>query len=328
VIEASNDHIVLRCQGVDKAFGSKRVLHEVSLEVSAGQIVALVGPSGCGKSTLLNAILGTHPPTRGDVIVRRNGREHAVRGPSRDCGIVYQHYTLYPFFTVLENVAFGLMLDETSPAFRWLRPIRWRRLRRLHLERARSALQRVHLSESDFGKFPAELSGGMRQRVAIAQALVMRPALLLLDEPFGALDEATRESLQHMLLEFYDENCRARANGNPPQHTIVIVTHELTEAIYVADRVVGVSQFWDWRAEGHDRCPGATVVYDKPAPVYRPTDRKDYEQFAIQREEIRRTVFSPATPTPRKVHVTFWQEVAAGNTEGVTATPAARGASR
>jgi NitT/TauT family transport system ATP-binding protein len=311
---------VLEIVGVHKSFGDKAVLYDVSLKVAPGQIVALVGPSGCGKSTLFNAILGTHAPTHGHIVIVRNGTVHVVEGPNRNCGIVYQHYALYPFLTVLEGVAFGLMLDETSLPFRCFRPLAWRKLRREHLEKARAALRRVHLTEGDFGKYPDELSGGMRQRVAIAQAIVMRPQLLLLDEPFGALDEATRESLQTMLLEFYDENCAARSRGEPPPYTILIVTHELTEAIYVADRVLGLSQHWDWRAEGHERCPGATIVYDKPAPVYRPGDAKDYEQFAAQRKEIREAVTEPTTPTPRGKYVTFWQDAAAGRTAGVTAT--------
>lgn len=309
--------LVLRCQQVHKSFGPKLVLHDIGLEIAAGQIVSLVGPSGCGKSTLFNAILGTHAPTSGRVIVGRNGQEHVVVGPNRNCGIVYQHYALYPFLTVLESVAFGLMLDETSLPFRVFRPLKWRKLRREHLDRAAAALRRVHLTDADFGKYASELSGGMQQRVAVAQAIVMRPQILLLDEPFGALDEATRESLQTMLLEFYDENLTALARGAQPPHTMVIVTHELTEAIYVADRVVGLSQHWAWRAEGHAACPGATVVYDKVAPVYRPGDPKDYEQFAGQRDDIRRTVFEPPTPTPRRQHVTFWDDVAAGRGQGV-----------
>ena len=309
--------VVLACKGVHKAFGSKRVLHDVDLRIAAGQIVALVGPSGCGKSTLFNAILGTHPPTSGQVIVGRNGQEHVVTGTNRNRGIVYQRFPLYPFLTVLEGVAFGLMLDETSLPFRAFRPLEWRKLWREHLDRAAAALTRVHLTEADFGKYASELSGGMQQRVAVAQAIVMRPQILLLDEPFGALDEATRESLQTMLLEFYEENRAALARGEQPPHTMVIVTHELTEAIYVADRVVGLSQHWDWRAEGHASCPGATVVYDKVAPVYRPGDPKDYEQFADQRKEIRETVTEPKTPTPRGKYVTFWDDVAAGRGQGV-----------
>ncbi|MBI4434859.1 ATP-binding cassette domain-containing protein, partial [Candidatus Uhrbacteria bacterium] len=279
----------------------------------------LVGPSGCGKSTLFNGILGTHPPTSGRVIVGRNGQEHVVTGPNRNCGIVYQHYALYPFLTVLEGVAFGLMLDETSLPFRAFRPLAWRKLRSEHLDRAAAALRRVHLSDADFGKYASELSGGMQQRVAVAQAIVMRPQILLLDEPFGALDEATRESLQTMLLEFYEENRQAIARGEPPPHTMIIVTHELTEAIYVADRVLGLSQYWDWRAEGHAACPGATIVYDKPAPVYRPGEPKNYEQFAVQRRDIRETVFEPPTPTPRGKHVTFWDDARAGRVQGVIA---------
>ncbi|MDO8599042.1 MAG: ATP-binding cassette domain-containing protein [bacterium] len=311
------NRLVLQCQGVYKSFGPKPVLHDVHLEIAAGQIVGLVGPSGCGKSTLLNAVLGTLRPTGGRILVGRAEYAQPVAGPNRGCGMVYQQYSLYPFLNVIENAAFGLMLDETSLPFRVFRPLKWRRIRSEHLDRAAAALRRVHLTDGDLRKYPDELSGGMRQRVAIAQAIVMRPQILLLDEPFGALDEATRESLQRMLLEFYDENRQAVAAGTDPPHTMVIVTHELTEAIYVADRVVGLSQYWDWRAEGHEASPGATVVYDKVAPVYRPTDAKDYEDFTAQREEIRAAVYEPSIPTPRHQHVTFWDDVRAGRGQGV-----------
>jgi len=311
------NRIVLQCQGVHKSFGPKPVLHDVHLEIAAGQIVGLVGPSGCGKSTLLHTILGTLRSTAGGIHMRVGDEMHVVSGPNRHCGIVYQQYSLYPFLNVIENVAFGLMLDETSLPFRMLRPFAWRRIRSEHLDRAAAALRRVHLADADFRKYPDELSGGMRQRVAIAQAVVMRPMILLLDEPFGALDEATRESLQRMLLEFYDENRSAVEAGRTPPYTMVIVTHELTEAIYVSDRVVGLSQYWDWRQDGFASCPGATIIYDKVAPVYRPTDPKDYEQFVQQREEIRAAVYEPTIPTPRRQHVTFWDDVRAGRGQGV-----------
>ncbi|MAT72680.1 MAG: hypothetical protein CMJ58_24640 [Planctomycetaceae bacterium] len=111
---------------------------------------------------------------------------------------------------------------------------------------------------------PSQMSGGMRQRVAIAQALIMQPGVFLLDEPFGVLDEATREDLQLMLLQFYDENIRAREQGRVPPYTAIIVTHELNEAPFVSDRVVGLSQY---HSDGEN---GATIVYDRPAPVFAP----------------------------------------------------------
>ena len=147
------------------------------------------------------------------------------------------------------------------------------------------------------------MSGGMQQRVAIAQALIMEPEIILLDEPFGALDEATREELQEMLLQFYEENKVAMAEGKKPPYTLIIVTHELNEAIRVGDRLVGLSQYWDWKADGHDRSPGATVVYDKPAPVFRPDERPDYELFADIRQDIRQVVYNPEVLQRRDEHV-------------------------
>ncbi len=288
--------IVLECRNVRHWFGHNRVLYDVNLEIARGEIVALVGPSGCGKSTLLRAILGTHPPKGGQVLM--NGQPYAR--PSRERGIVYQRYALFPFLTAEGNVAFGPMLDETSLAYRCFRFWQWRQLRKRHLHESRGLLERVGLGNA-IASYPAAMSGGMQQRVAIAQALIMKPEILLLDEPFGALDEATREELQEMLLRLYQENLQARQLGQPPPHTVLIVTHELNEAIYVSDRVLGLSQYWKWEDEPEaGEQPGATIVYDRPAPVFQPDDAKDINHFILQREEIRRAVFSPTErPTAR-----------------------------
>ena len=162
-------------------------------------------------------------------------------------------------------------------------------------------MEKVGLAEA-VKKYPSEMSGGMRQRVAIAQALIMEPRILLLDEPFGALDEATREELQLMLLHLYAENEEAVESGKEPPYTILIVTHELNEALYVSDRVIGLSQYHE---DGEN---GATIVYDRPAPVFRPTDPRDFEVFVKQREELRSFVFDPAELQDHKEFVTFWEE--------------------
>jgi NitT/TauT family transport system ATP-binding protein len=306
--------IVLKVDGVSHWFGSNRVLYDVSFEVACGQIVSLVGPSGCGKSTLLRAILGTHPPCAGSIYM--NGM--LVDQPGRDRGIVYQRYSLFPFLTAVQNVAFGLMLDQTTLTQRSLKYLPWRKLRRRHLEQAAGLLKKLGLGAA-IGLYPTEMSGGMCQRVAIAQALIMKPQILLLDEPFGALDEATREELQHMLLELYQENLSAKAAGTRPPHTIVIVTHELNEAIYVADRVLGLSQYWQWEATGQATAPGASIIYDKTAPVFHPTDAREYQQFLEQRREIRRVVFDHDHRQPRKDHLVFWRQCERGEAAGILA---------
>jgi len=316
---AVENRVVLDIRGVSHWFGSNRVLHDVHLRVIRGEIIGLVGPSGCGKSTLLRAIVGTHPPRKGEVIVypaEGSGAGQRVCRPGRDRGIVYQRYSLFPFLTAQENVALGLMLDETSLPFRVFKYLRWRGLRKGHLEQAAAFLEKVGL-EHAVKLYPSEMSGGMCQRVAVAQALIMKPEILLLDEPFGALDEATREDLQRMLLTLYLENCGVRRKGGKPPYTILIVTHELNEAIYVGDRVVGLSQYWDWRKDAHEDCPGATIVYDQAAPVYLPDDERDYQALARQRNEVRRAVFDPEICQSRDAFHAFWDQVRSGQAEGV-----------
>ncbi|MHC5053976.1 MAG: ABC transporter ATP-binding protein [Planctomycetota bacterium] len=309
---------VLECRGVSHWFGPHHVLHDVGFQVIRGEIVGLVGPSGCGKSTLLRAVVGTHPPERGDVLVYARGASAGtpVRGPGRDRGIVYQRYSLFPFLTAQENVAFGLMLDQTTIPFRLFKHRKWRKLRGSHLEEAAELLKKLGL-ERAIGLYPKQMSGGMCQRVAIAQALIMKPEILLLDEPFGALDEATREELQRMLLTLYLENRSAKQKGDKPPYTILIVTHELNEALYVGDRVLGLSQYWDWREKGHATPPGATIVYDSIAPVYLPDEQRDFEALTTQREEIRRAVFDPGCLQEREEFRVFWRQVHAGEGEGV-----------
>lgn len=271
---------MLSIQNVSVAYGTKSILNDISFEVPSGSITALVGPSGCGKSTLLKAILGTHPPTLGNIFV--NGENEPILHPTREVGIVYQDYSLYEFLSARDNVAFGPKLDQTSLAFRILFFWKWWKIRKTINEKADKTLLKVGLNgHGDL--YPLQMSGGMRQRVAIAQAIIMKPKVLLLDEPFGALDEATREELQIMLLEFYQENLQAKKEGKLPPYTIVIVTHELNEAIYVSDRVIGLAK----------REKGAIVVYDQPAPIFHPNDPKDINMAMVvkQREEIRKTVF-------------------------------------
>ena len=290
----------LSVKRVSHWFGDNRVLSDINLEIGAGQIVALVGPSGCGKSTLLRAILGTHPPRQGTISA--HGRE--IIGPTRDVGIVYQHYSLYDFLTAQDNVAFGPMLDQTSIFYRTFMPWKFLPQYRQMRKDATELLCKFGL-EKAIGCYPNEMSGGMRQRVAIAQALILKPKILLLDEPFGALDEATREELQVMLLNLYQENIAAKDRGELPPYTILIVTHELNEALYVADRVLGLSQHHNLGA----KVPGATIIYDKPAPIFRPDDPRDFGKFFNQKEELRNVVFEQGSKADIiQDYLTFWKE--------------------
>ena len=288
----------LEIKSLSHVFGSFRVLDNIDLQVLPGLIVAVVGPSGCGKSTLLKAILGTHPPTQGEILT--DGMP--VRGPNRNVGIVYQNYALYDFLTAERNVSFGLKLDETSMWMRFLATRKYFAKRRGHLKKSLEFLHVVGLSDA-CGKYPHEMSGGMKQRVAVAQAFIMRPKIVLLDEPFGALDEAMREDLQMMLLRFYQENLIAKKEGRRPEYTILMVTHELNEAIYVADRVIGLSRF---HTQGEK---GAAIVYDRPCPVFHPDDPRDFSKFVEQREELRKAVFDENYIKDRNKYVTFWREL-------------------
>jgi len=287
----------LEIKEVSHWFGTNKVLNKINLQIAHGQIVAVVGPSGCGKSTLLRAIFGTHPPKAGQILADNE----PITKPCRSVGIVYQHYTLYDFLTAKENVAFGLKLDQTNLPHRLFQFPKWRELQNQHFAQSIEFLNRVGLSHA-VDKYPHEMSGGMCQRVAIAQAMIMKPKILLLDEPFGALDESTRTELQLLLLRFYQENLEAKRAGQTAPHTILIVTHELNEALYVSDRVIGLSQY---HADGVN---GATIVYDRPSPVFHPDDPRDFDIFLSQREELRQVVFDSESKRRHEEFVTFWNE--------------------
>ncbi len=202
----------LRIAGVGKSFESRgrrlEVMRNVDLTVADREFMVIVGPSGCGKSTLLRMIQGLERLTTGRIEL--NGKTVNTPGPDR--GFVFQHDNLYPWRTVLGNVIFGLELQRV--------PTRKAR------ERAQEMIQLVRL-EGFEGSYPGELSGGMRQRVNLARALAIDPAMLLMDEPFAALDAITRESMQEELLRI------ASVAGK----TVLLVTHQIDEAVLLADRV-------------------------------------------------------------------------------------------
>jgi NitT/TauT family transport system ATP-binding protein len=205
--------VKIRVQGVAKNFRvdgrEMPALSPVDLDVAEREFICLLGPSGCGKSTLLNIVAGFLQPTAGTVLV--DGAP--VTGPGADRGVVFQEYVLFPWLTVQGNVEFGLVLKGGSAAER--------------RETVRRYLDLVGLGPHA-EKYPVQLSGGMKQRVAIARALANSPSIILMDEPFGALDAQTREVLQ-------DELSRIQ---RVEHKTILFVTHSIREAVYLADRVV------------------------------------------------------------------------------------------
>jgi NitT/TauT family transport system ATP-binding protein len=205
--------VVLDVQAIGKTFETAgrtvTALQGISLEVHQRELVCVIGPSGCGKSTLIRILAGLESPTSGRVMLE--GRE--VREPGPDRGMVFQGYTLFPWLTVQGNVMFGLEIAGRS--------------KREAEAEARQWIEMVGL-EAFANVYPYQLSGGMKQRVAIARALANRPHILLMDEPFGALDAQTRAQMQSHLLQIW-------------QHvdvTIVFITHDLDEAVYLADRIV------------------------------------------------------------------------------------------
>lgn len=276
---------MLEIKNVNHSFGTKNVLYDINLNIQPGEFVAIVGPSGCGKSTLLKSINGRHRPTSGQILLDNK----VVNKPSKDIGMVYQDYDLYDFLTARKNVAFGPMLHETNFLYRTFRFFDWLKLRKKHLNDADAILNKFEMGHA-VNDYPPQMSGGMKQRVAVAQALIMEPKLLLMDEPFGALDEATREGMHQTLLKMYQENLEAKQKDENPPYTIIIVTHQLDEAIYVCSRVVVLSQHWNSSADVNGAIFGAKVCYDKLVPIYLPDDKVNFESFSEQRKEIRAAI--------------------------------------
>ncbi|MGO4438997.1 sulfate/molybdate ABC transporter ATP-binding protein [Rhizobium sp. RAF56] len=210
----------VRVQNLRKEFGRFPALDNVSLDIRSGELIALLGPSGSGKTTLLRLIAGLESPTDGLIFF---GDEDASRKTvqQRNIGFVFQHYALFRHMTVLDNIAFGLKVRPGS-----------RRPPRAEIrKRALELLELVQLSGLE-KRYPAQLSGGQRQRVALARAMAVEPNVLLLDEPFGALDAQVRKDLRKWLREIHDRT----------GHTTVFVTHDQEEALELADRIVVLSQ--------------------------------------------------------------------------------------
>jgi sulfate transport system ATP-binding protein len=226
----------VRVANVRKEFDRFPALHDVSLDIKSGELIALLGPSGSGKTTLLRLIAGLEKPTKGAIYFGDEDASHRTI-QERNVGFVFQHYALFRHMTVADNVGFGLKVrpGATRPAAAEIR------------RRASELLDLVQLSGLE-KRYPAQLSGGQRQRVALARAMAIEPKVLLLDEPFGALDAQVRRELRRWLREIHD------ATG----HTTVFVTHDQEEALELADRVVVMSQ---GRIE---QVGTADEVYDTP----------------------------------------------------------------
>ncbi|MBX9695540.1 MAG: ATP-binding cassette domain-containing protein, partial [Cyanobacteria bacterium] len=286
---------------------TKTVLNDISLRVREGEFVTVIGPSGCGKSTLLRLVLGAQFPTRGTVLI--DGKK--VNRVTRDAGIVYQSYSLFPHLTVVENIMLGPILEQTSltdrllaSPFSALSNLRGRRraaqelaknsgrqksllkyfsVRAGALEGAMALLKDIGLDEHDGDKYPYELSGGMRQRVAIAQALIMNPKILLMDEPFGALDLARREEMQDFIFE------QSKSKGI----TVFFVTHDVDEAVKLGTRLVCLSQYYTDREGG--KANGARFVIDRKVMggLMRPSIVVDTDEFRVLTKQIGKTGLDP-----------------------------------
>jgi NitT/TauT family transport system ATP-binding protein len=233
----------IEIRGVRKVFGEIVALDGIDLSVAPGEFLCLLGPSGCGKSTLLNAIAGFSLPTSGQIIAA--GKIVAEPGPDR--AMVFQEYALFPWMTVRANVAFGPEMRGDSKSE--------------IAQRVDALLRKLNLIEFA-DRFPKDLSGGMRQRVAIARVLALDSPILLMDEPFGALDALTRRNLQDELLRIWSE----------VKKTIVFVTHGIEESIYLADRIVVMT----YR-------PGRVKAI-VPVPIARPRDVASPQFNALKRD--------------------------------------------
>lgn len=203
----------LEMEGISKTFETDEqsvlALDDVSISLAENEFVTLVGTSGCGKSTLLSIAAGLQPASAGEVLV--DGA--SVTGPGRDRGVVFQSYTLFPWLNAQENIEFALRGEPLSAS-----------------ERSEQSMEHLKLvGLEDFAnKYPNQLSGGMQQRVAIARALSYRPEILLMDEPFGALDALTRQLMQELLTKIWEQH----------KLTVLFVTHDVEEAVYISDRVL------------------------------------------------------------------------------------------
>lgn len=265
--------VKVEARGISKVFvdengSSFTALSDINLSVADGELLSLIGPSGCGKSTLLEILAGLQRATTGEVFVE----ERRITGPGPDRAVVFQSYALFPWRTVSDNVAFSLEMSGVG--------------KRERREQARNYLDLVGL-EGVENHYIWQLSGGMRQRVGLARALACKPSVLLMDEPFGALDAITRDLLQDHLLRIRREL----------KTTVVFVTHSVDEAIYLSDRIIGMG-----------RLPGRFV-----------------HEFVVDLDRANGREHMRADPRYAEIHAAMWEvlsrEMARGDSDQLGAEP-------
>jgi NitT/TauT family transport system ATP-binding protein len=250
-LEATVGSSVIRVRDVEKVYHARKgdtvAMKNCNMEVLENEFICIIGPSGCGKSTLLRMLAGLDFPTGGKVIAH----DRIIKGPGADRGMVFQSYTLFPWMTVEENIRFGLKLKKMPKS-------------------EQDKITKEYLEAVGLEKFaknyPKELSGGMKQRVAIARALANKPDVLLMDEPFGALDPQTKATMQLLLRQIWQKH----------RTTVVFVTHDIEEAVFLATKIYAMSAR-----------PGTVK---KEIPVYLPYERtlelKDTAEFIALRREV------------------------------------------
>ncbi|MFZ2467604.1 MAG: ABC transporter ATP-binding protein [Parvibaculum sedimenti] len=249
--------VILKVKSLGKTFETQKretvALKDINFETYRREFLCIVGPSGCGKSTLIRILAGLETQTSGEVLLQGK----PVRGPGRDRGMVFQGYTLFPWLTVKRNVMFGLEVNNAGRLEAETQALQWLQL--IGLEKFADA-------------YPHQLSGGMKQRVAIARALANQPRILLMDEPFGALDAQTRTRMQAHLLEIWRKI----------DITIVFITHDLDEAIYLADRILVLKPH-----------PGEVQeLIEVPVPRPRQMDQFISEEFLTTKARLEELIYS------------------------------------
>jgi NitT/TauT family transport system ATP-binding protein len=270
VLNAIEAPVRIRFDGVSVEFptdnGPMRVVDDVSFDIRQGEFVSIIGPSGCGKTTLMNIVGGFVQPTGGQVLL--DGRPVTAPGPDR--GVIFQEYGVFPWLTVRQNIAFGLKLAASKAGPRERDEITQRYMALMGL--------------ADFADhFPKHLSGGMRQRLALARAYAVKPEFLLMDEPFGALDAQTRSAMQDLLLEVLQREGK----------TVMLITHSVEEAIYLSSRIVVVTA----------RPARIRTVIDVPFGYPRAEDVHEDPRFAELRARIRDLVMQEYAAQARQATV-------------------------